>query len=254
MNSKVLFSCATCGAKFLQWPSQISGKAYCSKSCYGESMRGKVPHNKGKMKVVEKPCDVCGAIISGAPSLVSRRKYCSKECAAKAITNTDVVECLNRHIRHVDGSDCWFWAGTIRGGYGRIRVDGVTKEAHRVSYEHHVGPISYGLVIDHLCRNRSCINPDHLEQVTVAENIRRGDAGKGSRSEEHKAAISAGGKMRFSDPNKRALQIAILNEARKSEKRLINLKSSARDPEYRKKRSEQMKEIWAKRKLGREIC
>ena len=60
-----------------------------------------------------------------------------------------------------------------RTGYGRIRIDGKTHNAHRVSFEIFKGKIPDGLQIDHLCRVRHCINPDHLEAVTQQENIRR---------------------------------------------------------------------------------
>lgn len=71
---------------------------------------------------------------------------------------------------------CWLWTGAIRGkGYGGLRVDGKYSYAHRVSYELFRGPILAGLVIDHLCRMRSCVNPDHLEAVTTLENLRRGE-------------------------------------------------------------------------------
>lgn len=69
---------------------------------------------------------------------------------------------------------CWFWLGTTNeDGYGFIRLDGKTLAAHRVYYEHYVGPIPEGLEIDHLCKNRSCVRPEHLEPVTHLENIRR---------------------------------------------------------------------------------
>ena len=69
---------------------------------------------------------------------------------------------------------CWLWTASIKPqGYGEMRVDGVNCYAHRISYEHHKGPIPEGYQIDHLCRVRHCVNPDHLEAVTQAENIRR---------------------------------------------------------------------------------
>lgn len=73
---------------------------------------------------------------------------------------------------------CWVWKGSLsRAGYGRltIREGGkkMTKSAHRVSYETFVGKIPVGLTIDHLCKNKACINPDHLEAVSQKVNVHR---------------------------------------------------------------------------------
>lgn len=72
---------------------------------------------------------------------------------------------------------CWLWIGSTAGhGYGEF-YDGQRKvPAHRWAYEHFIGPIPDGLQLDHLCRVRPCVNPEHLEPVTQAENIRRGAA------------------------------------------------------------------------------
>ena len=74
----------------------------------------------------------------------------------------------------VEKDGCWVWGGTtFSSGYGSI-YDGKTRRVHRWSYEHFVGPIPDGLVIDHLCRNILCVNPEHLEPVTPGENTKRG--------------------------------------------------------------------------------
>lgn len=72
-------------------------------------------------------------------------------------------------------SGCWNWTDKLdREGYGRLRDGGTIKAAHRFAYELLVGEIATGLVIDHLCRNRACVNPEHLEPVTDQVNILRG--------------------------------------------------------------------------------
>jgi hypothetical protein len=81
-----------------------------------------------------------------------------------------------RFWQRVDASgDCWVWLGGLNdGGYGRFYLDRKCHPAHRFAWTVLVGPIADGLVIDHLCRNRVCVNPDHLEPVTHRENILRG--------------------------------------------------------------------------------
>lgn len=74
---------------------------------------------------------------------------------------------------------CWIWqGGTNRRGYGQSRYAGRGEEAHRAYYRKHVGQIPAGFDVDHLCRVPPCVNPDHLEAVTHAENLRRGNCAK----------------------------------------------------------------------------
>lgn len=77
------------------------------------------------------------------------------------------------------GDDCWKWTASLNSnGYGQLWDPevGRARGAHRIVYEMMVGPIPDGLTLDHLCRNRTCVRPDHLEPVTNRENILRGES------------------------------------------------------------------------------
>ncbi len=84
----------------------------------------------------------------------------------------------------VDENGCWNWLGAkMHNGYGQLVVADVRWAAHRYSYTELVGLIPAGLDLDHLCRNRACTNPLHLEPVTRGENLRRGMTGKHKRAD-----------------------------------------------------------------------
>lgn len=71
---------------------------------------------------------------------------------------------------------CWPWTGALEKGYGRIRVgNGKRMPVHRWAYTDVFGPVTDGMVIDHLCRNRACCNPAHLEPVDNRTNLLRGE-------------------------------------------------------------------------------
>lgn len=98
----------------------------------------------------------------------------------KKLTEEEAVVTLRQrlltHIKIELENDCWHYTGTkYPAGYGKVFKKNKTLLAHRASYEIFVGPIPSGLTIDHLCRNRSCINPKHLEPVTMRENTLRGN-------------------------------------------------------------------------------
>jgi hypothetical protein len=105
----------------------------------------------------------------------------------RSATSQDYQRFMDR-VSPEPTSGCWLWTGVVnpQTGYGQF---GRCTTAHRLSYQFHVGRIPQGLVIDHLCRVRTCVNPQHMEVVTQQENIRRGDAPR-RRREQALAAIA----------------------------------------------------------------
>lgn len=76
-------------------------------------------------------------------------------------------------------SGCWLWQDSLNpAGYGRLFDGERHLSAHRVVYEQNKGPIPEGLELDHLCCNPRCVNPEHLEPVETAENVRRSFAAR----------------------------------------------------------------------------
>lgn len=95
--------------------------------------------------------------------------------AARRVLEGLTVDRLFAH-RDIDAeTGCWNWTGSrVALGYGQISIGGRLKGVHRAAYEALRGAVPDGLVLDHLCRNPSCFNPDHLEPVSHRTNVLRG--------------------------------------------------------------------------------
>lgn len=108
-----------------------------------------------------------------------------------------------RHIR-VTEHGCWLWtASRSENGYGRVRVCGAEWKAHRYVFTALRGPVTRGLDLDHLCRVRACVNPDHLEPVTRSENLRRGHFPNSAKTHCPKGHPYAGTNLRINSRGRR---------------------------------------------------
>ncbi len=120
----------------------------------------------------------CGRPTGGAPSTNASKGW-RRGVPLRYVLGHSARHAPHDYLEEDTGylTPCWVWQRfKDRGGYGRkwIGVGRPEALAHRVYYELYVGPIPEGLQIDHLCRVRACVNPEHMEPVTFAENQRRG--------------------------------------------------------------------------------
>lgn len=95
-------------------------------------------------------------------------------------TKRPVLDRLLEKITKNPDTGCWEWQASLdKNGYGQFSINGGVKRSHAIAYELLKGPIPDGHEPDHTCRNRRCINPDHLEPVTHRINIHRGNSPMG---------------------------------------------------------------------------
>lgn len=162
-------SCVDCGKQVVDHRSQRCGD--CSRRAKGQEIRDRVtPPNPSGI------C-MCGC---GGTTPVATRTY-----ARQGIVRGQHLRFIKGHQRNAaisrpysepeyevaPDTGCWIWQRkTHPSGYGYKG----SKRAHRWFYEQRYGPLPKGVVLDHICRNRACVNPDHLEPCSVAVNVRRG--------------------------------------------------------------------------------
>lgn len=113
-------------------------------------------------------CDHCGRAFHKSPSTIRKRNFCDRRCFQAWEAVVPVVDPV---------TGCHNWSGSLdEKGYGQLGRGGRAMKAHRWYWIQRHGEIPEGLQLDHLCRNRRCVNPDHLEPVTNRENQLRGMA------------------------------------------------------------------------------
>jgi hypothetical protein len=109
-----------------------------------------------------------------AAGVVRKRNPDTRQLAPRPPLAADLERLKNRLVVAENG--CWVWQGSVnvRDGYGQARVGGRVRSVHRVIYEAQKGVVADGLVLDHLCRNPPCANPEHLDPVRQLVNYQRG--------------------------------------------------------------------------------
>lgn len=167
MHSNSNKTCVDCGA------SIKNPKASRCKPC---SLR----YRHARERATLTPPNPSGLCMCGCGNPVPRAGRTSRK---ERVVFGEFIKFLTGHHRRLspvdyivdDATGCWNWQLSLdHHGYGMAYIDGKKIGAHRLIYQRERGPIPDGMPLDHLCRNPRCVNPDHLEPVTQAENVRRG--------------------------------------------------------------------------------
>lgn len=136
---------------------------------------------EGSTRIQTEQCTVSGCTYTGTHRGVCGKHYQrlarhGSPFATSRIVGADAAR-FWMYTMDETKAECWEWIGAKSAdGYGTLRIDGTTAYMPRFAYELLIGPVGVGLEPDHLCRNRGCVNPWHLEPVTHRENILRGES------------------------------------------------------------------------------
>ena len=172
-DTSLPFTCEECGSIIIREGKSGRFPRFCSLRC----LQARDRHHRAKARP-PRICRACGGVFTPKRSDAF---HCSSNCARTTRARRQGKEpLLSPQERLANGLEedkqtgCWEWQrGKLASGYGSIAVDGKRKVTHRYTWEVVVGEIPEGAQIDHLCRNRLCCRPSHLEPVTQQENLAR---------------------------------------------------------------------------------
>lgn len=160
--------CSIEGCENIYLAKNLCGSHYRRMKTYGDPL-GKPAPRVSKRKICEFP--ECGRFVAGLGLCnghwLQRTK--GKDLKPLGMRSLTVEQRFNQKVEKTES--CWNWVGSKGShGYGEMRINGNNNLAHRVSYERHIGSIPIGKEIDHICHNRSCVNPAHLRVTTTKQN------------------------------------------------------------------------------------
>lgn len=159
--------------------------------------------------------------------------------------NSIARERFFRKVEPEPNSGCWIWIGSRTCGYGNVGIGGKVLKAHRVAWEDMKGAIPFGLELDHKCRNRACVNPGHLEPVTKAVNILRGEGCCAQHARKQKCP--RGHFYSRIVESQKARRCGICDRATRRQRYMDRMK----DPEYRKYRADYQ---WRRKQRLKKAC
>jgi endogenous inhibitor of DNA gyrase (YacG/DUF329 family) len=168
-SNRTTYLCPQCGTSFLRYPWEVTENRtpFCSRTCSNSSRKVRI----------ERKCLNCGDPFLIKPWIAddaNRGLFCSRPCAnSHRFSHQTTEDRFWEKVNKIEDG-CWLWTASITAeGYGSFKDGCGGTLAHRFAYVLLRGEIPDGLVLDHLCRVRHCVNPAHLEAVTSAENSNR---------------------------------------------------------------------------------